>query len=182
MPIGWSMRQDRSTTPRTQTKGDPMMLRISLLSGATALALLVISPLSAASAGQRNSAPTYQNAAGNAFGLGGSAGALSANANAIDQSNLRLGANPPSRQSNSAYTVSTALSTALSVGGTADAASLNTNLVNQGNAGFGGKKGPVVQLNSAPTVQTAVGTAVSIGGDASAAAINTNGLSQGNLH
>ena len=67
-----------------------MMLRISLLSGATALALLVISPLSAASAGQRNSAPTYQNAAGNAFGLGGSAGALSANANAIDQSNLRI--------------------------------------------------------------------------------------------
>src|ERR1700687_1226302 len=104
------MQQDRSTTLRHRPRR-LMMLRISLLSGAAAIALLVAPLVSAASAGQRNSAPTYQNATSNAFGLGGSAGALSLNNNAIDQSNLRLGAKPPSHQSNSAYTVSTALRT-----------------------------------------------------------------------
>jgi hypothetical protein len=158
------------------------MLRYPLLSGATALAFFVVPLLSPALAGQRNTALTHQNAASNAFGLGGSAGALSLNSNAIGQSNLHVGGNTAIPQTNNAYTVSTALSTALSVGGTADTASVNTNLASQGNAIIGGKKGPVFQLNSAPTVQTAVGAAVSIGGDASAAAINTNGGSQNNFH
>lgn len=156
------------------------MMRVSSLSRATALVLIAASLASPAFAGQRNSAPTFQNAGSSAFGLGGSASALSLNNNAVNQSNLRFSGTPPVGQSNNAYTVSTALSTALSVGGPANAASINTNLIGQGNAGL--KKGPVVQLNSAPTVQTAVGTAVSIGGDASATAANSNGVSQGNLH
>lgn len=158
------------------------MLGRSLLLSTTAIALLFAAPLAPASAGSRNVAPTHQTATSGAIGLGGSAGALSLNNNAIGQSNIGFGVKPSGPQSNSAYNVSTALATAVSVGGTADAASLNTNLAGQSNGVFGGKKGPIVQLNSAPTVQTAVGTAVSIGGNASAAAIDTNGVSQGNTH
>ena len=155
------------------------MPRISFMTATAAMAILVAPLLSPASAGQRNSANTNQTATSHAFGLAGSAGALSLNNNAVEQGNFRLdGGKPHAGQSNGANTVSTALSTALSVGGDAGAASFNTNLTGQDN--IGASKHPIVQLNSAPTVQTAVGTAVSIGGDASAEATNSNGGLQHN--
>ena len=66
------------------------MLRLSLFSAVAALALLV-APLSPASAGQKNYAPTYQTATSNAYGIFGSANALSLNTNSVDQTNLRVG-------------------------------------------------------------------------------------------
>jgi hypothetical protein len=156
-----------------------MMLRVSRLIGAAAVAALAASVVSPAFAGQLNSSPTHQTARSGAFALGGLASGLSLNNNAVTQNNLRFGGKGPFTQANRAPTVSTALSTALSVSGPAQTASINSNLIDQGNFGVGKR---AIQFNGAPTVQTAVGTAVSIGGDASATAANSNGIAQESAH
>src|SRR3984893_11792755 len=151
----------------------PIMLRISLFSAVAALAMLA-APL-AASAGQKNSAPTTQTATSNSFALFGSANSLSLNNNAIDQSNFLAGKRV--FQDNSAPTHQSATSNAVAIGGDASATSVNTNLIQQSNDAFGRK---IHQTNSAPTTQSAVSTAVSVGGDASALSANSNGVSQSN--
>src|SRR3984893_3950080 len=113
------------------------MLRLSLFSAVAALALLV-APLSPASAGQKNYAPTYQTATSNAYGIFGSANALSLNTNSVDQTNLRVGGKKI-YQDNYAPTHQTATSNAFAIGGDASATSVNTNLAQQGNGAFGGK-------------------------------------------
>jgi hypothetical protein len=152
------------------------MLRFSLFSAIATLAV-VVAPLMSASAGQKNYAPTYQNATSHAFGVLGSADALSLNTNQIGQGNLNIGKSVG--QDNYAPTHQTATSGAFALGGDASAASVNTNLVQQGNAALSKH---AYQTNSAPTTQNAVSTAVSVGGDASAISANANGVSQGNLH
>ena len=108
------------------------MRRLSLFSAVAAL-LLAAPLVTPASAGQTNSAPTYQNAMSNAFAKHGSASALSLNNNAIDQSNLKFGGKLPGYQSNSAPTSQSAVSSAVSIGGDATALSANANGVSQGN-------------------------------------------------
>jgi hypothetical protein len=157
-------------------EGNPIMLRFSVLS-AFATVALVVAPLMSASAGQKNYAPTYQNATSQAFGVFGSADALSLNTNQISQGNLGVGKTVS--QDNYAPTHQNATSSAFAFGGDASAASVNTNLIQQGNGALGKN---VFQTNSAPTTQNAVSSAVSVGGDASAISANANGVSQGNLH
>jgi len=161
-------------------EGISIMRRLSLLSAVAVLSLLAAPLVTPASAGQTNSAPTYQNAMSNAFAKHGSASALSLNNNSIDQSNFKFGGKLPGFQSNSAPTSQSATSHAFALGGDANATSVNTNEVLQGNVA-GGRKSPF-QSNSAPTTQSAVSSAVSIGGDATAVSANSNGVSQGNLH
>src|SRR4051812_16439725 len=107
------------------------MLRTSLFSAVAALAFIV-APLMSASAGQTNTAPTYQHATSGAASLFGSANALSLNTNQVDQNNLKLGGKK-AYQDNYAPTHQTATSGALAIGGDASATSVNINQVGQGN-------------------------------------------------
>src|SRR6185312_13680533 len=121
----------RGIGPPGMPEGISNMRRLSLLSVVAVLSLVAAPLVTPASAGQTNSAPTYQNAMSNAFAKHGSANALSLNNNAIDQSNLRFGGKLPGFQSNSAPTSQSATSHAFALGGDANATSVNTNEILQ---------------------------------------------------
>jgi hypothetical protein len=100
-----------------------MMLRVSLLAGATALALFAAPLASPATAGQRSSPPVGSTA----FGLGGK---------------------PQGLPSTSGYNVSTALATALAVNGIGNPVTLNTDGIGPGKTGpvLQLKNAPAVQI------------------------------------